>query len=168
MEYVTDPAVIETLYGPLDDTEQRRRRHPHLEPVHVDFLAEASMVVVATVGRGGLTCSPRGSRPGGVASVRDPRTIWVPDADWGWGHQTVRNLMDDPRVGLVFMAPTRLQSLRVQGTARVTVDPEALAHWTGDDAPARSVIVVDVDEVRLSGRGPLARAGVWGTEPEPV
>ena len=166
MEFVTDPAVIEALYGPVDGDEDRPRRHSRLEPQHVDFLAAATMSVVATVGRGGLTCSPRGGPAGTAAVVHDPRVLWVPDVERGRIHQTVRTLMDDPRVGLVVLVPGRYESLRVQGTARVTTDPDALAVVSTRGVQARSLLVVDIDEVRLTGRGPLERAGVWDHPPD--
>jgi uncharacterized protein len=158
VEYVTDPATIEGLYGPV----VRGQRQPHLGPEHADFLAEASMVVVATVAHDGLTCSPRGGPAGTLGLVHDPSTLWLPDAARGRVHQTVRNLMGDPRVGLVFLAAGRHESLRIQGLARVTVDPQALQAFPDADPPIRSVLVVDVQEVRLSGRGPVARSGLWG------
>lgn len=163
MDFVTDPATIEALYGPCDSGERSRRRHPRLDASHARFLAASSMVVIATVDSGGLTCSPRGGPPGTMALIRDDHTLWVPDAAHGRVHQTVRNLMADPRIGLVFLVPTRLEALRIQGLARVTVDPEALAPFEGEDV--RSVLVVDVQEVRLSGQGPLGRAGLWGDAP---
>jgi predicted pyridoxine 5'-phosphate oxidase superfamily flavin-nucleotide-binding protein len=162
MEYVTDPGTIDALYGPLERGDRDRRRHLQLGEDHIAFLAAASLVVVATVDSGGLTCSPRGGPPGSLGLVRDARTVWVPDAARGRIHQTVRNVMLDPRVGLVFLAPTRLESLRIQGVARLTVDPAAIAAFGDADPPTRSVMVVDVQEVRLSGRGPLTRAGVLG------
>jgi uncharacterized protein len=166
VDYVTDPGTITALYGPVDRDDRARRRSPHLDDAHAGFLAAASLVVVATVGTGGLTVSPRGGPPGTMAVLRDAGTLWLPDAAVGRVHQTVRNLMADPRIGLCFMAPGREEALRVEGVARVTVDPEALAAFAGVEPTARSVLVVDVEEVRLTGRGPLARAGVWGQGPE--
>lgn len=135
-----------------------------MRDAHADFLAQATMVVVASVSSGGLSCSPRGGPPGTVGRVVDPETIWVPDAASGRIHETVRNLMSDPRIGLLFMAPPRLEALRVQGMARLTVDPMALSAFAGADPEVRSVLVVDVQDVRLSGRGPLGRAGAWDAD----
>lgn len=163
MDFIRDPGSLEDVYGRVDDWDRRgESRTPGLlDEAHADFIADATMVVVASIGHGGVTCSPRGATPGLIARVEDARTIWVPDAAGGRVHQTVRNLMEDPRLGLLFMAPPREQVLRIEGMARVTADTEALAAFAVLDPPVRSVMIVDVQAVRMSGRGPVQRAGVW-------
>lgn len=163
MDFIRDPRSLEGVYGRIDDWDRRgeSRTQGLLDDTHADFISGATMVVVASIGHGGVTCSPRGAPAGRIARVQDAHTIWVPDAAGGRVHQTVRNLMEDPRLGLLFMAPPREQVLRIEGMARVTADAEALAAFPDLDPPVRSVMVVDVQAVRMSGRGPVQRAGFW-------
>lgn len=163
MEFITDPAALEVVYGRLGDWDRPGERRPSggLDDLHRAFIHRATLVVVSTVAHGGVTCSPRGARPGDAAAMVDSRTMWVPDAAGGRVHQTVRNLMDDPRIGVLLLAPPDPRMLRIEGLARVTADPEALAGFGALDPPVRSVLVVDVQTVRLSGTGPAERAGLW-------
>ncbi|WP_370326325.1 pyridoxamine 5'-phosphate oxidase family protein [Euzebya sp.] len=161
MEFVADPGALRSLYespGPMTSDELPATR---LAEDHVAFIGAATLVVVATADPGGLTCSPRGGAPGTVALVRDDRTLWLPDQG-GRIHQTVGNLMNDPRIGLLFMAPAHERTLRVEGTARVAADDEARAPFALDGAGPSTVLVVDVHRVRLSGVGPLRRSGLLG------
>lgn len=163
MEFIQDPATLEGVYGPLvgalDADDQPRSVEITAE--YRTFLARATAMVLASIDLDGVTCSPRGGSAGSMALVGDARTLWVPDAAGGRTHQTVHNVLGDPRVGLLFMAPPDQRVLRVQGLARISVDPVVLASFPGLDPPLRSVLVVDVQSVRLSGRGPLRRAGLW-------
>lgn len=164
MEFIQDPDTLETVYGPVDawsGAEDNLPRASLVTDEHLAFLQMATMVVVASIDHGGVTCSPRGGAPGSLALVRDPQTVWVPDAAGGRMHQTVRNLMGDPRLGLLFLVPWRQEVLRLQGMARVSADPEALKAFPVLDPPVRSVLVVDVQSVRLSGSGPVTRAALW-------
>jgi predicted pyridoxine 5'-phosphate oxidase superfamily flavin-nucleotide-binding protein len=163
MEFITDPGALEDVYGRREDWDRRGERRPTggLDDGHRAFIRTATLVVVSTVGHGGVACSPRGTRPGAAAAVIDDQTMWVPDAAGGRMHQTVRNLMDDPRIGLLLLAPPIQRVLRVEGLARVTADPVALTAFGDLDPPVRTVLVVDVQAVRLSGTGPAVRAGLW-------
>lgn len=163
MEFIQDPATLESVYGPLVRAEAAgpRSRSADLSDQHLAFLARATMVVLASIDLDGVTCSPRGGTAGSVVLVHDAQTLWVPDAAGGGLHQTVHNVLADPRVGLLFMAPPQPCVLRVQGLARISVDAMALAAFPSLDPPLRSVLVVDVQSVRLSGRGPVQRAGLW-------
>lgn len=166
MEYISDTAAMEAIYGSADERVGVRGPR-HVDRIDDDqraFLAAATLVVIATIDHGGLTCSPRGGSAGSLAHVADDSTMWVPDGG-GRIHRTVRNLLGDPRVGLLFLVPARQQVLRVQGTARLSADPMALAAFPQLDPPVRAVVVVDVQSVRLSGTGPLTRASLWG---EPI
>lgn len=156
--------MLDAVYGPTGHWSGAVDDLPPTTSVtaaHLAFLAAATLVVLATIDHGGVTCSPRGGPAGSLALVRDPATLWVPDAAGGRIHQTVRNLMVDPRLGLLFMAPGRCDVLRVEGMARVSADPEALGAFPQFDPPVRSVLVVDVQSVRPSGSGPLSRAALW-------
>ncbi|MGI9016911.1 MAG: pyridoxamine 5'-phosphate oxidase family protein [Euzebya sp.] len=163
MEFIGDPAILDQLYG-TGPTAVDRVDNPvlrELDQAHLAFLDHATFVVVSTADHAGLTCSPRGGAAGTLASVRDGRTLWLPDVA-GRIHQTVHNLMIDPRIGLLFMVAGQDEVLRIAGTARVSASAEPLAEVSRPGLSATTVIVVDVQRVRTSGTGPLKRAGLHG------
>ena len=106
-----------------------------ITPSHARIVAAAPFVVVATVGRGGLDQSPRGDHPGFVV-VRDERTLVIPDRRGNNRLDTLRNLVADPRVGLLFVVPGLGEELRVRGTAVISTDPDELARHEVQGRPA--------------------------------
>lgn len=160
MQFVSDPADLRSLHPPVEGPPPAVRTA--LDGEDLDLLNQATLSVVSTVKGGGLSCSPRGGDAGSLVIAQDDRTLWLADRAVGRVHETVRNLMADPRIGLLLMAPGRHDTLRIGGTARVTADAEAVGAFATEGVDASSVLVVAVLDVRRSGRGPLRRAGLWG------
>ncbi|WP_374969943.1 MSMEG_1061 family FMN-dependent PPOX-type flavoprotein [Terrabacter sp. BE26] len=135
---------------------------------HRRIIEAAPFVVVATVGDGGLDQSPRGDRPGFVV-VRDERTLVIPDRRGNNRLDTLRNLVADPRVGLLFLVPGLGEELRVRGTAIVSTDPDELGrHEVGGTRPA-SVLVITVERVYFQCARAVKRSRLWdpGSRVEP-
>jgi PPOX class probable FMN-dependent enzyme len=131
-----------------------------LLPSHREVVAASPFVVVATVGRGGLDQSPRGDAPGFVR-VRDERTLVIPDRRGNHRLDTLRNVVADPRVGLLFLVPGIGEELRVRGTAVVSTDPDELAlHAVRGVLPA-SVLVVSVERVYFQCARAIKRSRLW-------
>ncbi|GGM79939.1 hypothetical protein GCM10009721_00460 [Terrabacter tumescens] len=131
-----------------------------LTPSHTRIIAAAPFVVVATVGDGGLDQSPRGDAPGFVV-VRDERTLVIPDRRGNHRLDTLRNVVADPRVGLLFLVPGLGEELRVRGTAVISTDPGELArHEVKGIAPA-SVLVVTVERVYFQCARAVRRSRLW-------
>jgi uncharacterized protein len=166
MEFITEPWSLKAVYGsepPPADGPGPGPRTLGLE--HRRLLDQATLVVLATLSNDGIACSPRGGPAGTLAHLADDHTLWVPDAAVGRIHETVRNLLLDPRLGLLYIAPSHDEVLRIQGIARISADPEALQPFEDLEPAVRSVMVVDVQAVRISGRGPMRRAHLW---PDPL
>src|SRR5215831_5126028 len=87
------------------------------------FIDRAPFVVVATVGPEGLDCSPRGD-PAGFVRVRDPHTVLLPDRRGNNRVDSLRNLVRDPRIALLFLIPGIGNSLRINGRAEISTEPE--------------------------------------------
>jgi PPOX class probable FMN-dependent enzyme len=131
-----------------------------ITPGYARIIAAAPFVVVATVGDGGLDQSPRGDRPGFVV-VRDERTLVIPDRRGNNRLDTLRNLVADPRIGLLFLVPGLGEELRVRGTAVISTDPEELArHEVRGTRPA-SVLVVTVERVYFQCARAVRRSRLW-------
>jgi len=134
-----------------------------ITPGHARIVAAAPFVVVATVGRGGLDQSPRGDHPGFVV-VRDERTLVIPDRRGNNRLDTLRNLVADPRVGLLFVVPGLGEELRVRGTAVISTDPDELARHEVKGVQPASVIVVTVERVYFQCARAIKRSRLWDSE----
>ncbi|GAB3876482.1 MSMEG_1061 family FMN-dependent PPOX-type flavoprotein [Terrabacter terrigena] len=134
-----------------------------LTPSHVRIIGAAPFVVVSTVGDGGLDQSPRGDRPGFVV-VRDERTLVIPDRRGNNRLDTLRNVVADPRVGLLFLVPGLGEELRVRGTAVVSTDPAELARHEVSGVLPASVLVVTVQRVYFQCARAIKRSRLWDNE----
>ncbi|MGN6250877.1 MAG: MSMEG_1061 family FMN-dependent PPOX-type flavoprotein, partial [Marmoricola sp.] len=131
-----------------------------ITPGQARIIAAAPFVVVATVGDGGLDQSPRGDTPGFVV-VRDERTLVIPDRRGNNRLDTLRNVVADPRVGLLFLVPGLGEELRVRGTAIVSTDPAELARHAVRGVLPASVLVVTVERVFFQCARALRRSRLW-------
>jgi len=131
-----------------------------LTPSYAAFVAASPFCVVSTVGDGGLDQSPRGDAPGFVR-VRDERTVVIPDRRGNNRLDTLRNIVADPRVGLLFLVPGIGHELRIRGTAALTTDPDELAHHEVRGVLPASAIVVAVERVYFQCARAIKRSRLW-------
>lgn len=132
----------------------------HLTPLHRAYVEASTFVVVASSGPDGLDCSPRGDRAGFVRVVGD-RTLQLPDRRGNNRLDTLRNLVVDPRVGLLFLVPGVGVTLRVNGTAEISTDPELRAGFSVEGKLPTSVVVVTAKSVYTQCPKALIRSGLW-------
>jgi hypothetical protein len=118
---------------------------------------------LATSGPEGLDCSPRGDKPGFVR-VHDEKTLMLPDRRGNNRIDSLRNIVRDPRVALLFLIPGVGNTLRVNGRAHLSVAPALLASFAVDDKPPRSVTVIEVDAVYFQCARALVRSELWNPE----
>src|SRR5262245_41468716 len=104
------------------------------------FIDKSPFVVIATVGPEGLDCSPRGD-PAGFVRVRDSKTVLIPDRRGNNRLDTLRNLVRDPRIALLFMIPGIGQTLRINGRAELVVDPDLNASFAINGKLPKCVLV---------------------------
>ena len=132
----------------------------HLLPEHVAYIDASPFVLLATSGADGLDCSPRGD-PAGFVRVADERTILIPDRRGNNRLDTLRNLVVDPRIGLLFLVPGINVTLRVNGTAVLTTDEDLRRSFAmGDKLPA-TVMVVTTTAVYTQCPKALIRSHLW-------
>ncbi len=128
---------------------------------HYRQLIEASpFLVLATAGPEGLDASPRGDAHG-LVRIEDERTLLLPDRRGNNRVDSLRNIVRDPRVGLLFLIPGSGTTLRVNGRAHLSVDPALLASFAVDGAAPRSVIVIGIEEIYFQCARAVIRAGLW-------
>jgi PPOX class probable FMN-dependent enzyme len=152
-------AELEAVYGePVRGSLMKEI--DHLSPHYRAFVEHAPFVILASAGPGGLDCSPRGDAPGFVTIV-DERTLLLPDRRGNNRVDTLRNVVVDPRVALLFLIPGVGETLRVNGTAEVDVDPDLLESFAIQGKAPRSVLRVHVERVYFQCQKALARSRLW-------
>ncbi|MEO8265616.1 MAG: pyridoxamine 5'-phosphate oxidase family protein [Ilumatobacteraceae bacterium] len=132
----------------------------HLTELHRAYIDASPFVVVATSGPGGLDCSPRGDPPGFIRVV-DAQTLLMPDRRGNNRLDTLRNLVGDPRIGLLFLVPGVGVTLRVNGTAEITTDQALRESFAFDGKLPATVIVVTTTAVYTQCPKALIRSHLW-------
>ena len=156
---VTDVATLERLYGPPFEAsivKEVDRIHPLYRP----FIEAAPFAVLATSGPDGLDASPRGDGPGFIV-VEDDRTLLLPDRRGNNRIDSLRNIVADPRVALLFLVPGVGETFRINGRATVSLDPALLERFTMSGKAPRSVLVIHVETVFFQCSRAVARADLW-------
>ena len=156
---ITDLARLEGIYGAPSGAAVEKELD-YLHPHYRLLIAKSPFVVLATGGPDGLDTSPRGDAPGFV-QVEDDKTLLLPDRKGNNRIDSLRNILADPQVALLFMIPGVGETLRVNGRASITTAPEVLERFRVEDALPRSVIVVKVDTVFFQCSRALWRSKLW-------
>jgi uncharacterized protein len=138
----------------------------HVHPLYRPWIEASPFAVLATLGPHGLDTSPRGDAPGFV-QVLDDKTLLLPDS--------LRNLVHDPRMALLFLIPGFGEALRVNGRARISAHPALCAQLAVDGKAPASVLVITVASVYFQCARAIKRSGLWdpaqhvaaGTLPSP-
>jgi PPOX class probable FMN-dependent enzyme len=124
------------------------------------FIEAAPFFALATAGPDGLDCSPRGDAPGFVR-VADRKTLMVPDRRGNNRIDSLRNIMRDPRVALLFLIPGIGETIRVVGRAALSIDPDLLASFAVNGKAPCCVIVITVERVFYQCTKAIVRSKLW-------
>jgi uncharacterized protein len=131
-----------------------------LTPSYRAYLDRARFCILTTVGPEGTDGSPRGDE-GPVVTILDDRSLALPDWKGNERIDSLRNIVRDGRVSLIFLIPGSNTAIRVNGIARLTADDTLCARFTRDGTLPRSVIVIGIAEVYSQCARALIRAGLW-------
>ena len=159
---ITTVDQLETLYG-LPSGAAVLKEIDHVNAQYRTFIEAAPFFVLATVGPEGVDCSPRGDEPGFVRVV-DERTLMIPDRRGNNRIDSLRNIVRDPRVSLLFLIPGVGETIRVIGRASISTDPALLESFVFAGKTPRAVIVVTVERVYYQCSKAIIRSKLW--EPE--
>jgi len=155
---IRDAAELSAMYAaPLERSV--RKQLDHLDDYCRTFIAASPLVIVGTQGEAADN-SPRGDVPGFV-KVADDRTLLIPDRRGNNRLDTLRNIVRNPAVGLLFLIPGVKETFRVNGEALITRDPAVLEPFTMNGNPPRTVLVVRVREAYMHCSRALVRADLW-------
>lgn len=150
---------LEAVYGE-PSTASMVKEVPEIIPHYKQFIEASPFCSLATAGPEGLDCSPRGDVPGFVR-VHDERTLMMPDRKGNNRTDSLRNIVRDPRVGLCFFVPGSTNTLRVNGNAEISVDPELKQSFMMDGKEPRSVIVIKTTAVYFQCGRAIFRSRLW-------
>lgn len=150
---------LEAIYG-VPTEASTAKEVDYIAPAYRKYIEASPYVALATSGPEGLDCSPRGDGAGFVR-ILDDRTLLMPDRRGNNRVDSLRNIVRDPRVGLLFMIPGVDNTLRVNGRAHLDTDPGLLDSFKMDGKPPRSVIVLKVDAVYFQCARALMRSHLW-------
>jgi len=162
MTIITSLDELEALYGRPAETSLVKETD-RITPHYRAFIDASPFVALATAGAEGLDCSPRGDKPGFVR-VADERTLLMPDRHGNNRIDSLRNIVRDPRVALLFLVPGSGNTLRVNGRARIGVDPELCRSFAVEGKAPRSVAIVAVEAVYFQCARAIVRSDLWNPE----
>jgi uncharacterized protein len=161
-----DGAAVTTLEDLSSLYAKPHERVVKKEIDHVDamgraFIAASPFLVLATGGAQGLDCSPKGDKPGFVEVADDGKTIYIPDRRGNNRIDGLKNLVEDPRIGLIFFVPGVNECYRVNGRARISADPVLRQRFSVDGKPPVTVTVVSVEQAFQHCPKALIRSNLW-------
>jgi len=150
---------LESLYGTVAD-RSLIKEVDYITDSYREFLERSPFAVVATVGPAGLDCSPRGD-PAGFVRVVDECTVMMPDRRGNNRLDSLRNLLHDPRISLLFLIPGIGETMRINGRADVVADPELCRSFSIEGKVPQTVLVVHVERIYFQCQKALARSRLW-------
>lgn len=162
-ETIATAGELEELYG--EPTERARRKVlARLDPHCRRFIEASPFLVLGTAAADGAAdCSPRGDAPGFVR-ILDDRTLVIPDRIGNNRVDSLRNIVENPNVGLIFFVPGVNETLRVNGHARIVREPALLESLAVAGRAPKTAILVVVKEAFLHCAKALMRSRLWDPE----
>ena len=157
---ITSIDALEALYGPVNPNSLAKETSA-LTPEYRQWIEKAPFLALASVGDGGLDCSPRGDAPGQLFRLLDDRHIAIPDRRGNNRIDTLRNIVQDPRIALLFLIPGIEECLRINGRAVITTEPQLIQSFTVGATTPRSVLLIEIDAVYFQCARALKRSKLW-------
>jgi uncharacterized protein len=160
---ITSLAALETLYDQPPAEASILKETDRVVPVYRALIEASPFAALATRGSEGLDCSPRGDGPGFVR-VRDEKTLLLPDRRGNNRIDSLRNIVLDPQVALLFLIPGLGETLRVNGRAVISTDPALLESFSVDGKAPRSVLLIMVEAVYFQCARAVVRSDLWNPQ----
>lgn len=151
--------ALEAAYGPASP-RSLTKVSDHVTPTYARWIERSRFAILATVGPEGTDASPRGD-DGPVVRIAEPRTLLMPDWRGNNRLDSLRNIVTDGRVSLMFMVTDSETVVRVNGTAILSVDPELTRSFAQRGRHPATVIVMTVGEVYFQCAKALMRSALW-------
>jgi PPOX class probable FMN-dependent enzyme len=159
---ITSEAELDEIYGQPVAVAVTKEIN-HISAHYRAFIEKSPFVVIASSGPEGLDCTPRGD-PAGFVRVLDQNTVLIPDRRGNNRIDTLRNIVRDPRISLLFLIPGIGQTLRINGQAEIRTDPELRESFTMQSKVPATVIAVTAERIYTQCPKALVRSKLWDTE----
>ncbi len=164
MMFVESIEELETIYNGVAPPASRKVAD-RMVPVYRKWIMASRFCVLTTVGPEGTDGSPRGD-DGPVVTEIDEKTLAMPDWRGNNRVDSLRNIVRDGRVSLMFMVPGSTNVVRLNGTARLSIDPEVLGPFERGGKLPRSVILIKIEEIYFQCARALMRSRLWTADDE--
>lgn len=156
---LTTQAELEALFDKVAEASLKKEV-PYVHEIYRAMIAASPFAVLATSGPEGLDVSPRGDPPGFV-HVRDAKTLLLPERRGNNRIDSLKNILTDPRVALLFLIPGHGETLRVNGRARISIDPDLLREFEMAGKPPKCVLIITVESVFFQCARAIQRSKLW-------
>ncbi len=157
---ITTTEALERVYSDAPYGPSIVKEADYVTPQYRKLIEAAPFVVLATSGPEGLDCSPRGDPPGFVRVV-DEHTLLIPDRLGNNRIDSLRNLVRDPRVALLFLIPGVGETMRIIGRAQISTDPKLTESFIINGKIPRSVLIVTVEKAYFQCTKAIVRSKLW-------
>lgn len=162
MSVITTIEQLEAIYAETGLTSTAKvadRVTPHYRVM----IEKSPFAALATCGPEGLDCSPRGDLPGFIR-IHDEKTLMMPDRRGNNRVDSLRNIVRDPRIALLFLIPGSGNTLRVNGHGHLSTAPDLLESFRMEGKLPRTVLVMTVEEIYFQCARAIVRADLWNPE----
>ncbi|MFT5503367.1 MAG: PPOX class probable FMN-dependent enzyme [Gammaproteobacteria bacterium] len=150
---------LEQFYGPVSD-RSIWKEIDFINCHYQKFIEASPFLILASHGPKGVDVSPRGD-PAGFVRVVDGKTILLPDRRGNNRLDSIRNIIQNPSVGIIFLIPNVAETIRVSGQAEIIVEPALLESFSIKNKPATSIISVTIEKAYYQCQKAIARSGLW-------
>jgi uncharacterized protein len=156
---ITSIEQLQSLYGEKLPTSVIKEID-HINDGYRKLIEAAPFVAIATSGPEGLDCSPKGDAPGFVR-ILDDKTLAIPDRPGNNRIDSFRNIMRDPRIALLFLIPGIGETLRVNGRASISIDPDLMQSFAVGGKLPRSILIVYIESIYFHCSKAIVRSKLW-------
>lgn len=162
MSVISTVEQLEQIYGDFSSIGEASTAKvcDWVTPSYRRLIEVSPFVSLATIGPEGLDCSPRGDLPGFI-QIPDEKTLLMPDRRGNNRVDSLRNIVRDARVALLFLIPGSGTTLRVNGTAQVSIEPDLLGLFKVDGKAPRTVVIITVNEIYFQCARAIVRSHLW-------
>ena len=162
MNYLNSIEELEKMFEPVGEASLRKEVTV-LHPVYRAWIEKSPFAVLATMGPNGMDTSPRGD-PAPIVRIQDEQTILLPERRGNNRIDSLRNILHNPRVSLIFFVPGVRETVRVNGSARICVTPNLLAEFAMQGQVPKCIVEVSVEAVYFQCGRALIRSSLWSDE----
>jgi PPOX class probable FMN-dependent enzyme len=163
MHKINSSEALEQVYSGEVGERSLWKEIDHVNDLYRKFIEASPFLILSSYGDSGVDCSPRGDPPGFVR-VASPECIQIPDRKGNNRLDSMRNILQNPSVGVIFLIPNVGETLRISGRAEILADAELCESFAINGRPASSVISIQVDKVYYQCQKALVRSRLWNSQ----